>query len=312
MTCGPIDLVRGQSLSVGITGDAGTDFDVFLFGPGTPTIFTSSGPLREADRNTYPDGLTFVAEVTGTYYLDVYAYSGSGGYQLTYEVGPAGGTLPDDDAPGVAAPASPISDSLDEATDFDDVFALDLKAGQTLSAKVSGNAGTDFDVYLYGPGTTTVIDSSDWLACGATEAYPDGFTYVVRTSGTYYLDVWSYAGSGDYTLSYTVKSKPFVRTPIAPAKALKSRYFSVYGWLKPAHPAGTYPVRIYKWKRTSAGSWKRYGYVNAIAQNHSGFTKYRRSIRLPYRGTWRLRAYAAEDASHTAAWSSGYDYVTVR
>ena len=133
-----IDLVRGQCLSVSITGDAGTDFDVFLFGPGTPTIFTSSGPLREADRDSYPDALTFVAEVTGTYYLDVYDYSGSGGYQLTYEVGPTGGRLPDDDAPGVAAPASPISNTLDEATDFDDVFALDLKAGQTLSAKVSG------------------------------------------------------------------------------------------------------------------------------------------------------------------------------
>ncbi len=39
-----IDLVRGQCLSVGITGDTGTDFDVYLFGPGTPTIFTSSGP----------------------------------------------------------------------------------------------------------------------------------------------------------------------------------------------------------------------------------------------------------------------------
>ena len=71
-------------------------------------------------------------------------------------------------------------------------------------------------------------------------------------------------------------------------------------------------MRIYKWRKTASGSWKRYGYVNAIAQNHSGSTKYRRSIRLPYRGTWRLRAYATEDASHTAAWSHGYDYVTVR
>ena len=173
--------------------------------------------------------------------------------------------------------------------------------------------GTDFDVYLYGPGTTTVIDSSDWLACGATEAYPDAFTYVVRTSGTYYLDVWSYNGTGDYTLSYTVKSKPFVRTPIAPATA--SQVPALLGVrLAQARASGRHVPRAHLQveKDRLRARGRRYGYVNAIAQNHSGFTKYRRSIRLPYRGTWRLRAYAAEDASHTAAWSSGYDYVTVR
>ena len=107
-----IELVRGQCLSVSITGDAGTDFDVYLFGPGTPTIFTPSGPLRAADRNSYPDALTFVADVTGTYYLDVYAFAGSGGYHLTYEVGRHGDPdSPDDDAPGVAAPASPIHET---------------------------------------------------------------------------------------------------------------------------------------------------------------------------------------------------------
>ena len=190
-----IELVQGQCLSVSLTGGCQHGLRRLPLRSGTTTIFTPSGPLRAADRNSYPDSLTFVADVTGTYYLDVYAFEGSGGYRLTYSVDVAAPRLPDDDAPGVAAPASPIHETLDDAADFDDVFALELKAGQTLSAKVSGSSGTDFDIYLYGPGTTTVIDSSDWLVCGATESYPDAFTYVAPTSGTYYLDVWSYNGS---------------------------------------------------------------------------------------------------------------------
>jgi len=38
---------------------------------------------------------------------------------------------------------------------------------------------------------------------------------------------------------------------------------------------------------------------------------YSRWIKLPYRGKWRLPAYAPGDIVHTAQWSSGYDYVTV-
>ena len=73
----------------------------------------------------------------------------------------------------------------------------------------------------------------------------------------------------------------------------------------------TYPVRIYRWKKT-AGSWKSYGYARAKAANYDIYSKYTTSMRLPYRGSWRLRAYAPADSLHAAAWSSGYDYVTVK
>jgi len=33
---------------------------------------------------------------------------------------------------------------------------------------------------------------------------------------------------------------------------------------------------------------------------------------LPYKGKWRVRAYAPADSKHSAAWSSGYDYITVK
>ncbi len=109
-----------------------------------------------------------------------------------------------------------------------------------------------------------------------------------------------------------VSPHSYVRTPIAPKTMRRSTYYTVYGYLKPRHKAGTYPVRIYKWKKTSSGRWKSYGYVSAKAYNYSSYTKYARKLKLTSRGKWRLRAYAPADSGHTAAWSSGYDYVTVK
>jgi hypothetical protein len=90
-----------------------------------------------------------------------------------------------------------------------------------------------------------------------------------------------------------------------------ARYYRVYGSMDEPHRSGTHPVRIYRYRYVS-GHWRSYGYVSAVVVNDAaGDTEYSRSIKLPYRGKWRLRAYAPGDIVHTAEWSSGYDYVTV-
>jgi len=154
----------------------------------------------------------------------------------------------------------------------------------------------------------------------ATTTATDGsFAFTVKPSSTTYyrvkllpMDAWS--GSPADTIKVTPRA--YVRTPIAPSTMSKSKYYTVYGYLKPRHKSGTYPVRLYKWKRTSSGSWKSYGYVSARASDYTSggytYTKYSRSIRLPYAGKWKVRAYATADSGHAAAWSSGYDYVTVK
>jgi hypothetical protein len=86
---------------------------------------------------------------------------------------------------------------------------------------------------------------------------------------------------------------------------------TVYGYLKPRHTKGTYPVRIYKY-RYVGGVWKSYGYAKAKASNYSSYTKYTARVKLPSPGKWRLRAYHRSDARHPGTWSSRYDYVTVR
>ena len=114
----------------------------------------------------------------------------------------------DDDIPGVPVPASPFSDSLAYGSDDDDVFSVLLNAGQTLQASVSGGTGTDFDLYLYGSDQTTVVDNGKWLARANASTYPDAFSYAVTQTGTYYLDVYAYSGSGAYTVTYSIVASP--------------------------------------------------------------------------------------------------------
>ena len=112
----------------------------------------------------------------------------------------------DDDFPGVPIMASPIVGTLDEDTDFDDVFSVYLNAGQSITAALKGPGDADFDLYLYPPGSTDIMvdpieDSSSWS--GSVEL----LNYTAETSGVYYLDVWAYGGSGSYTLAWRVENE---------------------------------------------------------------------------------------------------------
>lgn len=107
----------------------------------------------------------------------------------------------DDDFPGVPIMASPIVGTLDEDTDFDDVFSVYLNAGQSITAALKGPGDADFDLYLYPPDMDAPIDGSTWR--GSVEL----LNYTAETSGVYYLDVYAYSGSGSYTLAWRTESE---------------------------------------------------------------------------------------------------------
>jgi IPT/TIG domain len=130
--------------------------------------------------------------------------------------GPAPGA--DDDIPGVVIPSSPFTGSVSRDTDLDDVFRIALTAGQTLKASITGPSGSNFDMYLYPPGTATVNVAGGTVAAAQGVSYPDAFTYLATQSGTYYLDVYALAGAGDYTVTYSVSStSPPIITSFAPS-----------------------------------------------------------------------------------------------
>jgi len=170
-------------------------------------------------------------------------------------------------------------------------------------------------------GTVTLQTSSNgstgWKDAGSASTSRYGyFSFSVKPVMKTFYRV-RYAGrsgaySGRTSAVQRVTPKVFVSTPVAPPVASLKTVNRVYGELKPRHTAGSSPVRIYRWKKTSSGSWKRYGYVTARASDSGAWSKYSSAVRLPYRGTWRLRAYAPADSRHAATWSRGYVYVRAR
>jgi thermitase len=197
-----LDLVAGSRLSAVLTGGSGTSFDLYLYAPGATSI-AATAPIAHSDNASYPDTITrFEVPVTGRYYLDVRALSGSGTYTLSYGVV---GTGADAEIPGVALPASPTSGTLDAASDPDDVFSVSLTAGQSLAVTMTANAGTDFDAYLFGPGGTSIRTDTP-VASAMRLTYPETFSYVAPLDGVYYLDLRAYSGSGHYDLAYSVAS----------------------------------------------------------------------------------------------------------
>ncbi len=180
----------------------------------------------------------------------------------------------------------------------------DLKAGVT---PLSG-----MPVYL----EYSANGSSGWTRATAVITQPIAGRYqtiVKRTIKGYYR--FRFAGDGTYGPSIgpavKVYPKAYLTNPYAPTTVYRNRAFTTYGYLKPRHTSGSYPVRIYKYRYVS-GVWKSYGYVTAKASNYSSYTKYLKALSLPYAGKWRLRTYAPADSGHAATWSSGYDNVTVK
>lgn len=186
----------------------------------------------------------------------------------------------------------------------------------------------------YGATTTVsgmLIGEVSGPVLGATvslEAMPYGSAGFVRlaqnvtaASGRYSFAVkpsvrtsYRVVFSGDAThrlitsVTRTVLPAAWASTPIAPSYVSRARYYTVYGYLKPAHAAGTSSVRVYRW-RWNGASWVSYGFSNAKVSSYYSLSKYVATLRFPYAGRWRVRAYHA-DAAHAASWSSGYDYVT--
>ncbi|PKN24897.1 MAG: hypothetical protein CVU65_10420 [Deltaproteobacteria bacterium HGW-Deltaproteobacteria-22] len=100
----------------------------------------------------------------------------------------------------------------------------------------------------------------------ATIKYSSKHTYRVSfPADAYHL--------GATSTSIVVTPRAYVGTPKAPTTMSRTKYYTVYGYLKPRHTQGTYPVRIYKWRKTASGSWKSEGYVKAKATNYYSYSK---------------------------------------
>ena len=214
-----VSLTKGEYLDLSLTAPVGTDFDVILFSPTATTIDNTDpdyeSPVAWLLEDTYPERVIYQADQDGTYYVDIWAFTGSGTYTLTWSI--VSGAA-DDDIPGVALPSSPVNGSFDTVYDWRDVYSTSLVADQVFELDLTGDAGADFDMYLWGSETTSVVNvgQTPFLAESAGDSTPDeSISYLVPPGGdgTHYVEILDFfygaTGGGDYTLTWK-KSTPDV------------------------------------------------------------------------------------------------------
>lgn len=254
----------GQRIKVSMAAPGGTDFDLYLYPPGTTDAALSPGgsgsAVASSTGGTYPEAFSYIppAGTGGTYYLRVNAKSGRGSYIITYSVMDA-----DNDIPGVPAPSSPINDGLRFWLDENDVFSVSLADGQQIMTSLTGQPNTDFDLYLYASGSADLSGSP--VATSAGGAYPEKFKYVVPagSGGTYYLRVAFTGGSfdGTYALTYTIGpadvTPPITTATLSPAlpDGDNGWYVTVPTITLASNEAG---VTYLQWETTWSGWWQTY------------------------------------------------------
>ncbi|MFX0095022.1 MAG: PPC domain-containing protein, partial [Candidatus Hodarchaeota archaeon] len=178
-----------------LTGEAGTDFDLYILSKGGTVLLPSGSPPT-----SYPEKLNVIFSEENTYFIQIQAYTGSGAFTLFVDVKP-GETV----EKAVEISSEGVYQGSLDATE--DLYYFKIITGGTASQSVTfsltGETGTNFDLFLY--------DSSlNRLTSSENETYPEAITYSLAAGGQYYIEVYSYDGAGEFSL--TVSGLVFVST----------------------------------------------------------------------------------------------------
>jgi beta propeller repeat protein len=199
---------------------------------------------------------------------------------------------------------------------MDGVTGSDSESWVTVAVKHAGDPAADFsnDVLVTGAHGLVYVYLDD-AATGVELTATGGDGVVSGDRISFSTAEWEAAQSAaveDVAATQTFRvDRVTVGNPVAPRSVSAAKSCVVTATLQPRHTAGTFPVRIYKYRYVS-GKWKGYGYVKARAADYSSYTKCSCKVRLPLAGKWRLRALAPADGVHRATWSRGYANVTVK
>ncbi|HSK47469.1 MAG TPA: hypothetical protein VLA05_05625 [Coriobacteriia bacterium] len=286
----------GEEVSVSVQADPDTtDFGLRLFGDAydidVSTPIDKVDPEHFGGTGANPLTMTGRVKETGYYFVDVRTWvdgaenGGSGDYTLTVEI--------DRETTQTTIRRPKTLEYGDATTIYGHVYSW---RGGMPSGNVTLFYSTDGINWI--PLSETSLDP-------ATGAY--SFPAWESTEKTWYMA--TFEGTAGYAAS---SNSTYLNSTAAVGKVsstrLSTRKYQMTGKLKPWHEAGTYPVRIYLWRKVD-GKYKSYGYVKAYASNYSYYTSYRKTFTFPAKGYWRMRAYHS-DSGHVASWSD-YTYKSV-
>lgn len=192
----------------------------------------------------------------------------------------------DDDVPGVAIPESPLIGTISQSTDQDDVFRVALISGQALRASITGSSGSDFRLYLYAPGTTSVKDpAAPCLAVASGGDYPRSFSYKATASGTYYVGAHAGAGAGSYSVTYSITSGDTVGPRCAAKNVTVKRGRTCKLYLR-VHDALSAKVTRRLVIQTKSGKIKM-RWSSGYGESYNGWRSVKYRCRLP-KGNYRI------------------------
>ena len=189
-------LGQGQRLGATVAGSGSA---LKLYSSVATRVADPGGIVAISTGDDRAERIDYTAPATGWYYLDVFAAGGGGPYSLTWtRTG-----MSDDNLPGIALPASPVNGTLDVSGDPVDIYKVDLQAGQQLSVYMAGPAAADYDLWLFGPGSTS-IDLDAPLVKRESDSSDEWLRYVAAAPGAYSVMVYARQGSGDYRLDWSI------------------------------------------------------------------------------------------------------------
>lgn len=235
-----LPLSVGQRLELSVTGPPGSVFDLYLYSPALVN-FADAVAVAHASEGGYPRTITYDVPVSGTYFIEVNAFSGSGAYELTWRVREPTENMRVDVAAAVTVTVPTVQDiTLEDRWGANRLFAISLPAGRRVQVALSGPADADFDIYLYAPGTPSILPRNvQPLTWSNSPVSNERFIFDVPdgVSRTYFLEVLRFRGGGPARLS--VISYPIPAAPSATRVWGADRFATAAAISRRAYPAGS-------------------------------------------------------------------------
>lgn len=287
-----LNLSAGQNLFVKMTGAAGSDFELYVFPPNTASVMgTTPASVYSETPGTSSERIVLRGvPVSGRYYLDAWAFAGSGAYTITY---------------GFPTVQPTLASSAKSSVSWGGTAVVNGTMRAPGDVPVIGET-----VYLYGKG----YRQSSFVKVGEAKTDATGaYSFSVKpTSGTRYRA--RFFGSPTYlpadAADVQVTPYAYLTRPTAPSTTKVGARFTSAGYLKPRHAAGSKSVKLSCY-RLEDNVWRVRKTVYATCSDYSSYTKYGASVTLPYRGRWKIVASVPADALHLTT-STTARYVTVQ
>jgi len=304
-----VDLTSGQEVRITLAASAYTYLR--LLSPDSTSVVSSSYYEVLKSGSSSDVVLTYTPAVSDRYYIWVDAEHTGVTYTLsvTRTTTPAITSPDSQEIPGIGLGNESWQGIVDDVTDEDDVFYVDLTSGQEVRITLAASAYTY--LRLLSPDSTSVVSSSYYEVLKSGSSSDVVLTYTPAVSDRYYIWVDAEHTGVPYTLSVT-GANPIVTDPIltitnpaGPGTYSSGDSMTVNWTSDQSLSTGEFGV----WVRSSSDGW----YIGQLVPAGGG-TSFSKTIALSVpagSGYQIIVAYRATPSSTWGCWATSWWSFTV-